>query len=419
MFVLKLKAGSLQLTVFIMIIIAILLASFVLFVHTHNQFRAKTNFIIEATSNVNKGFDYAMTHSIILNDTTLILIDDESNTSLKIHRGFWGSFEMVTSVSNIKKNEIKKIALIGGSQSLKNRIALYAQDNDVPLSLSGNTKIEGIAYVPSRVVSPSKIPNQPYINSEYIYGQTRASNKLPKIFSETKDHIVSTKNKYLEVGPDKRLILELGETYTNSFFEPTKLAYYRKDIQLEETSIIGNIIIQSQTKIIVKQSAKLKDIILIAPEIEIQNGVYGNFQAIATKNISVDENVRLDYPSALILNEEQESNDVELSSIILQSNVLIKGMVLYLSQPKINNYDVQLTVSDDVSVIGEVYCFGNLELKGTVFGSVYANNFIARAYSTNYQNHIYNATINASKLPEEYVGLRFENSKKEIMKWLY
>jgi hypothetical protein len=72
-----------------------------------------------------------------------------------------------------------------------------------------------------------------------------------------------------------------------------------------------------------------------------------------------------------------------------------------------------------VIIKGEVYCNTNIELKGTVFGTVYTSNFIAKQSGSVYQNHLYNATIVVDSLSQKYVGLPFSNSKKGVLKWLY
>ena len=169
----------------------------------------------------------------------------------------------------------------------------------------------------------------------------------------------------------------------------------------------------------------MKDVILIAPEIEIQNNVKGNFQAIASKNIVLGEHVELNYPSALLVNKEQslQTNEVDVfnerSGIIVNNNSTIKGMIVYLSSSEKNNYNAQIELKEKATLIGEVYCNQNLELKGTVHGSVFTNNFIAKQSGSIYQNHIYNGSIIASELPQEYVGVLFESSKKGVAKWLY
>lgn len=94
----KVKAGALQLTLFIVVVIALLLASFLIFVHTYTQFNVQSNFVVETTQNANNGIQYALHHSIPLNDSAMIQLQDDNYKSLKITRAYWGLFEKISSV---------------------------------------------------------------------------------------------------------------------------------------------------------------------------------------------------------------------------------------------------------------------------------------------------------------------------------
>ncbi|WP_456442542.1 hypothetical protein [Psychroserpens sp.] len=422
---LKLKAGALQLTLCIVVVIALLLMAFMLFIHTHNRFKIQNDFIIETIKNSNKGVDYALSNELKLSDTTIIELTNNKGKTLKAHREFWGVFERVTSVSKIKNNVIKKIALIGGVQKKKDRTALYVQDNNMPLVVVGNTKISGLSYLPKKGVKSGSISGHSYYGSQLIYGNTKTSNYIPRLFSETTDQIANISNQYLVVKPDQFLNITSGNIYRNSFFKPVQFIFSNSEIKLISTNFIGNILIQSKTKIVVENSSILKDVILIAPEIEIQNGVKGNFQAFGSKSIIIGSNVILDYPTALVLNEnETQSSQIsnsnkKKSKVLLRSNSIVKGSIIYLGQPKPNNYESQIELEENATVYGELYCNQNIDLKGTVFGSVYTNNFITKQSGSIYQNHIYNGTIIIDELPQEYVGVRLINSLKGVVKWLY
>ncbi|NRR91368.1 hypothetical protein HSX10_07310 [Winogradskyella undariae] len=421
----KLKAGALQITLFIAVIIALLLTAFVLLVQAHKQFGIQTDFIIETSKNSNKGISYSLKNHIPLNDTTYIDLKDEDYKRLKVHREFWGIFEKITVVSEIKNYNLKKTVLIGGRQPEDNRVALFAQDNNRPLVLVGNTKIKGVAYLPERGVKSGNISGQSYDGSQLIYGQTKPSSKLPNLFNETITQINTIENEILKIEQEDFLILSDGKTYKNSFLRPEQMVYSNSEIRLNRVRLIGNIIVQSKTKIVVESSSVLNDIVLIAPEIEVENYVKGNFQAIASESLVIGENVDLSYPSALVLNEKMNEQEKLMSSgfnnknLVINTNSNISGIVLYLGMPKTNNYNVQLELKENTVVIGEVYCNQNLELRGQVLGTVFANNFIVKQSGSIYQSHIYNGTINVDKLPQQYIGFSFNNSKKGEVKWLY
>lgn len=424
---LKLKAGALQLTTFIIVVIALLLTAFILLVHVHKQFQVQSDFIVETTKQSNGSMDYALQNSIPLNDTTNIKLDGEDYKTLKVYRDFWGVFEKVVSTATIKNNRFQKIALIGSKQPESNRSALYIQDNNKPLVLVGNTKIEGLAYLPKQGVKPGYIAGQSYYGSQLIYGSTRVASKLPMLSSDIIKSISQLKSISSTLHQDQFLNIKEGNIYSNSFLKPLQIVYSNTEIYLEQVELTGHIVVQSKSKITVHPSTKLQDVILVAPEIEIQPYTIGSFQAIASKEIVVGKDAILNYPSALVLKEnpktgqnDNTSNSIKQTPrITIDENANVKGLIVYLGEEKPNNYKPQILLKENALVYGELYNTQNTELLGLVYGSVFTNNFIANQSGSVYQNHIYNGKITINELPQKYIGLLFDNSKKGIMKWLY
>lgn len=421
----KLKAGALQFTLFISIVIALLLIAFILLIQTHKLFDVQTNFAIETIENSNRGIDYSLLNATKLNDTIALKLDDESYKALNVHREFWGAFEKITTTSKVKTHAFQKSALIGARQPSTNRTALYLQDNNKPLVLVGNTKIEGVAYLPKQGVKSGSISGQSYYGSQLIYGLTRTSSDLPDLFEETTNNLKNVSKIVSKVPKSQYLILEPEKIHKNSFLAPLQVVFSPSTIRLSTVNISGHIIIQSQTKIILESTSNLKDVILIAPKIEIKSNVKGTFQAIASKEILIEKNCTLNYPSALIVVEKENSaienttQSLRTISLKIESNSTIKGAVVYLGTKKQNNYNTQVSIDKNTRIHGEVYCNDNLELMGKVYGSVHTNGFTTKQAGSIYQNHIYNGTINIDSLSVNYVGLPFKNSKKGILKWLY
>lgn len=422
---LKLKAGALQLTLFIAVVVALLLTAFILLVHTHRQFQIQTDFSNETVKNANKGVTYALLNATRLEDSTKVELEDEDYKSLNVYRDYWGVFEKIVSVSKIKNNRVKKCALIGGRFEKGGRPALYVKDNNKPLVLVGDTRIEGSVYLPKQGVKSGTISGHSYYGTQLIYGASRTGFKFPEINKEINAQFIALEETLSKIPEDQFLNWQPGITYSNSFFQPIQILYSNEDIFLSEVNLIGHIVVQSKSKITITASALLSDVILVAPEIEIKDNVKGNFQAIAAEHIEVGEHVTLDYPSALIVNEKTAFEPIvegvqDIKSLVIGSNTVIKGIVLFLGQPKPNNYESQVKIETNAIVEGEVYCNQNIELEGTVRGTVYANNFIAKQFGSIYQNHIYNGRMLSNDFPDQYSGLSVNsNSKKGVVKWLY
>lgn len=422
----KLKAGALQLTLFIVVVIAVLLASFLILVHTHQRFQIQTDFVLETIENTNKGISYVLQNETRFNDTTSIDLLDEDYKSLNIHKDYWGIFEKVSSQSNIKNYKFQKVALVGATQPELNRMALYVEDNNKPLVLVGNTTIKGLAFLPQRGVKSGNISGNSYYGSQLIYGTTKTSTALPELVTETIQQLERISENKI-VGESQYIDLNQGDVFENSFLQPYQLVYSPSTLILSHKTLTGHIIVQSQTEIVVENSANLKDVILVAPKITVQDGVKGTFQAFATESIDIGSNCYLGYLSALVVTidglqpETQPATQAEelINPIHIQSDSVVKGVVVFTTNQTATTYEPHVVIDENATIYGEVYCNANLELKGVVYGSVFTSNFIAKQFGSVYQNHLYNATIIVDSLQQEYVGLTFKDSKKDIIKWLY
>ncbi|GAA3614537.1 hypothetical protein Q4Q39_02675 [Flavivirga amylovorans] len=421
----KIKAGALQFTMFIVVVIALLLTACIILIDTHKRFNIQTDFVLETIENTNKGIDYVLQNKTPLSDSITINLEDEDYKTVSVHRDYWGVFEKVIAIATIKTNRFKKVALIGALQPKINRTSLYVEDKNKPLVLVGNTKIRGVAYLPKQGVRTGNISGHSFYGNQLIYGVTRTSSKLPELLDETRNQIKTIQNQIGTINQNQFLDLNRSNSFKNSFLNPLQVIYSHTDVHLIGVSLKGHILVQSKTKIIVDANSNLKDIVLVAPEIEIKSNTKGTFQAIATKGITIGKNCTLNYPSALILNEdlknkipaENTNNQKQTPLVKVAKGSTLKGFIVYLGETK--NYKAQVFIDDQALILGEIYCNRNLELLGTVYGSVFVSNFIANQSGSSYQNHIYNGTIIVDDLAQEYIGLSFKNSKKGVMTWLY
>ena len=134
----------------------------------------------------------------------------------------------------------------------------------------------------------------------------------------------------------------------------------------------------------------------------------------------------MNYPSSLVVyenetNQTPNQNKPEENSnqIQIQSGTELRGVVAFLSDDEIYNYAAQMSIEETVKIKGEVYCNKNMELKGTVIGSVFTKGFIAHQFGSIYLNHIYNGTILPFECPKQYAGFGLETKVQKIAKWLY
>lgn len=372
-----------------------------------------------AVQNADVGFAFVLEQELIYNQEIYFELDQNINSKTTIFKTHWGVFDLIKVNSQIKNESFQKLALVGGYNNLKS--ALYLEDRNRPLVLVGNTIIRGNVSLPKSGAKRGNISGHAYHGAQLIYGNiNQSSTQLPNFsninyLKNIKENIYNNDSlEFIHINEDQRLV--------NSFIKPTKIYRQNNRIDLDYIQLTGNFIIESDTLIRVHKTAALHDIILVAPKIEIDEDVQGNFQVIATQKIDVGANSKLSYPSALLLIDEnllQTNSKKNISQIVINDNVEVKGLVCYLSSDSKNNYQAQIKIEENASVIGEVYCNQNIELKGEVTGSVYTKGFTANQNGSVYQNHIYNGKIIVDDLPKQYSGFLFEGLPKQIVQWVY
>ncbi|WP_264536592.1 hypothetical protein [Flavobacterium sp. N1736] len=422
---LKIKSGALQFTVFVAVLIALLLAGLILYAYTFVYMKEQSKGAIENIQFSDIGIQSLLEQQELSIDTVQIDFIKKENQIIKTHLSQWGVFEKAITITQYRKKKFTKAAIIGSLIKAAESPTLFLQETYNALTVVGNTKVKGVAYLPTQGVNSGYIAGNSYYGSQLIYGTIKKSGpELPKINKSVLDNIENYLKSYKPENEKDYIRLEGSLRIINSFKSSTKSYYSANEIILDN-HISGNIIIKSETGIKVKKSALLKDVILIAPIIEIEDETIGNFQAIASKRISVGKACQLNYPSALVLYQDNKSSPNEVSNnsldnkIFIDSNSAIKGVICYLQTKTVPDFQTQIVLEKDAKIKGQVYCNGNFELRGTVSGCVYTKQFTANQSGSIFVNHIYNGTIENENIPAIYGGIILDQQPKTVLQWLY
>lgn len=422
----KLQSGALQFTVFISVLIALLLSGLLLYAYAFGYFKEQSKATIENIQLSDTGINYLLKQSQISSDTISLDVLEKENQTIQVHLSTWGIFEKAFVKTQHRKKIFTKTAFIGTLFDAEESPTLYLQETYNPLTLVGNTKITGKVFLPSQGVKPGYIAGQSYYGSQLIYGKIEKSGvNLPKLNKSNLEQLLFYIKSYKPTNQADFMSLESNKKVVNSFKEKTKNSYSPQPITLENVEIVGNIIIKSDTLIRIKKTAKLREVLLIAPIIEIEEGTSGSFQAIASKKIIVGKECKLYYPSALVLCQDNRdlnatSQDRTDNQIFIDANTQINGCVCYFQTKTFtSDFNTQMVLEEKSRIKGQVYCEGSFELKGTVSGSVYTRQFIANQAGSVFVNHIYNGTIENTTISKLFGGIVLENQPKTIVKWLY
>lgn len=423
---LKLKSGALQFTVFIAVLIALLLAGLILYAYTFIYMKEQSKGAIENIQFADIGMQSLLEQKELSLDTAQIDFIKKENQSIKTNLSQWGIFQKGIVVTQFRKKKFTKTAIIGSLINADLSPTLFLKETHNALTVVGTTSIRGIAYLPTQGVNSGYIAGNSYYGSQLIYGSIKKSTaELPKpektvletLANYFKTYKIEIQQDYIDLNASSRII--------NSFKSRTKGYYSQNPIVLENKIISGNIIIKSETSIKIKKTALLTDVIIIAPIIEIEDETVGNFQALASKKITMGKKCNLSYPSALVLSQDNKNTANEISTIPFDNQIfidagsIVRGTVCYLQTKEIADFQTQIVLEKEAKIKGQVYCNGNFEIKGTVSGSVYTKQFVANQSGSIFMNHVYNATIENENVPKFYGGIILEQEPKTVLKWLY
>ncbi len=419
----KIKAGALQFSILISVVIALILGAFILLTHIQLKFSKQLEFSGRAIALSKTGITYAKHYDFPYQDSISLSFEPNGmEESVIIKKTHWGIFDKVISQGSVKNFKHTQVAMLGGSLDSLNRLSLYLEDSNTPLVVAGRTRITGNVILPTQGVKAGNIAGNYYQGSQLIYGNvSKTASKKPAFDADKTQYLENLLYNSAFLKEQELVALDPNEM-KHTFLESPKWVYYKGIINLTDQSISNNFIIKSDSLIRISAFAKAKNIILIAPHIIIEEDASINVQAIASKSITLETNAKLSYPSALFLVENghsQQTNSSENQGIVLKEGVFIEGSVVHLSTNQENVRVPKISIEKGSTIMGEVYSDEWVELFGTVKGSVYANELAARVKGSVYKNHLFDAVINSSQLSENHSGFSTSNSDKSIAQWVF
>ncbi|WP_396591874.1 hypothetical protein [Allomuricauda sp. R78024] len=322
----------------------------------------------------------------------------------------WGAFTKVKVKSFFKKDTVTRTSFIG-RKNPQNSLALYLCNWGDELKVSGTTKILGDLKLPNGRFKKSSILGNSQLNRPVISGLITSSNQsLPEILIESNPL------------PERTTQIKLSKIKTNQqifndFESPTLLVDVAKTERITNFNLKGNILLKSNDTIYIESSSRLEDVIISAPKVVIQNGFQGSIQVFADKEIVIDSNVILTYPSALFI--FSKTNEFSKNITISKNAQIYGGIVLggaSFDQREANT----IVIKKGALIVGDIYCNGKLELQGKVLGTVLSHKLNLETKNGSYENTLLNAEINASDRPKgalsPFLSFKNEESNYNVIK---
>lgn len=400
-----LKASSLLYAIFICFIIAILCGSIILIASLNIKIEAKYSLKEELLITNTSIFNYYL-NTVDIKEMNLP--KDYLNNGIISNFGYkkWGLFNLIVGKSYINKDTVFKVGLVG-VQRKKENLGLYVTDNDKTLHLSGTAKIKGDIRISKFGIDYKKLGNSKVSRGEFFEGTLRPSlKKLPKI----SNFVLS--NEVIGVYSNNILEYNSGLVKERSHFKPTLIVDATSQSNINEIKLSGNIILKSEDSIFISKTAILEDIIIDAPVVVFETGFIGTVQVFAKNDVSLQKDVKLKYPSVIFIN----SDSTNKTSINIAEDCIVIGGIILTGKTQNEAKNRILNIDVNANIIGDVYCFGKTQLKGTIIGTLFTDSFYLETSSAKYDNFILHGNIDAFGLPENFIRIPlFENS--ELLKY--
>lgn len=416
----KVRAGSLIYALCITLILSILSGSLILLAF-NTRTLIERNFIAEKQlTNVSSALNYYLTNASDWDNSGSIELDlfKKGADSVEITKKRWGLFDVVNCRAHQGATKAEGAFMVGLKRPA-DLTALYLSDQNKPLAVCGRTLIKGKTFLPLQGIKRAYIEGQNFMGSQLVKGLTKVSG--PTVPELEKENELSAFIRRQFNDTDSILSIEelkTNKVLVNSFNHRTIILLSTADVDLDNYTLKGNVIIKCAGTVTIKPSSVLQDILIFGKAIEFKKGFAGNLQAFAEDSITVGEEVKLNYPSSvcILATKKAEAN----SRLTLLRNSLVKGNVVNFNAADIQSKYINIKMDEGVKVTGLVYTPGYMDFKGDVTGSLYCGGFILRTPSAVYENHLLNAVVNAAELPDYYVG-RFigtTSERKAIIKKL-
>jgi len=414
------NGSALIITIVFAIIIGILTSALILLAY-YNRLQQSSEIIRDRlVRNAQSGINLLLADTTGLNTNSKRLIDlfNHQTDSVEITSNNWGLYKVGIVRSFEIKKEKTSLFMYGEMLPLNFKAAIYLADHERPLALVGKTKIIGDAFLPKAGAQIAYIDQRVYNRDSLIFGKILISEKsLPSLEPRTFEYLeqLTSLPRIRATSINETLLLQ--DTIVRLFDDSALEIYHKGKLILQNHSIAGNIIIHSDSLIEIDETCAIKNCILTAPVIKVKKGFKGSLQLIATDSIILEQNCRLDYPSAIVLLKTKKQ--VFQPAIIIDSGSIVEGTILTFADNDDQN-KTAVYLREGSKVTGLVYVNGFLSLKGRIDGAVGADFFLYNTGATMYQNYLVDAEINRSELSKSFVGpsIFTEITKRKVITWL-
>lgn len=357
----------------------------------------------------------------------------DGKDSVSLEKGSWGLYDLGIAKAFQQRDTLYKTFLIASDIDSTKWAALYLIDEDRPLSVSGKTLIRGTAFIPKAGIREAYVDGKSYQGDKrLVIGKEKNSGKeLPELEAKSMEKLSAPEMLF----PNPDTAFNLRDSFKRSFLLPAKVIGFReKAVTLSGIKLSGNIVLLSDTTIVVESTAKLNQVLVFARAIIVKKGFQGTCQLFARDSLIVESGCKFDYPSALaVVRPAKEGGGKEKANstnstkgsqpkVSIGEGSIVRGAVISWEKEKSQAQTI-IDLGKNSKIYGQIYAKGIVRLKDgvEVNGSVFANRFVYQTAYTLYENYLINVRLDEKGLSKYYITpglLPVAGKNKKILQWL-
>lgn len=416
----KVKASALYFVLIISLLLFIFLSLFIVYSKLQKQLVKQYEIQHKLNKNVHHAqLLYANDTAIrnAMQDSLCIDLFDEQKDSVCLYSKQWGFWNLLSVKAKYGRFKEERTFFYANAFTVNDTMqaALYLRDKQNMLVLAGSSLLKGDCYLPLAGVKPGILEGKPYDKKEMIVGkELKSTDHLPKIDSTILTKVLNfLDTSYLL---SNCIILsnsiKSNDVYNQLFTQATGLIYLKGKQNLKSSAISGNIIIYSDVEINIDKNAQLKDVIVIAPIIRLEKGFTGSLQVFSTDSLIVEEGVKLSYPSVLF-NFQSDEHDGKL---MIKQGAEVNGAIIAIDKSQ-EDKNAKVEIQKKVNVRGLIWVEGYFQFNASIIGHVFTHKFIWYTTASTYENHLLDASIDATSLQKQYLyPTLFPSAKLQLLK---
>ncbi|WP_330443310.1 hypothetical protein [Flavobacterium sp. C4GT6] len=393
------RAHSLLYAIFVCLIVAVLCAGLLYAANLYNQLNVYYNTHEELYIHNQSLVNYALGE---MQESGSLPLDENEGIESAYETKPYGLLQLIIAHSFIEGDTVTSSHF--AVPNTVDKTCVFLTNINRPLTYSGDVVLVGNKKLPSIFIKPIHIDNRPN-HLEKDVGLVQVSEtKLPDMNQQLKDAFSINSAQSFEL----QEVVKSDSVFFNSFRNPL-LELRLKGNELGNVNIKGNVLITGTDSILIKKTARLEDVIIKASRIYFEEGFEGTLQAFAGTKIETAKGVKLNYPSALCVNNTYANK----GGILLKEGSVVNGVLVLCGNEMQMLENNIMFIEKEGLITGSIYCTGRLVLQSDVNGSVYTNWFVHKTASTGYDNCLADIEINILKRPQFFIPLPLlDNSNK-------